>query len=317
MNTDLIFCMGLALLILGVAVFVVGSREPFPAVVGFVIFGLLVSIAWMCLSAPDVALTEAAIGGGVTGALLLVATARLGDSSKKGQKTKTPMGFHGLVILLCVAVSAGLIAVVLTFPEPAPTLALVALEPLESTGVKNPVTAVLLAYRALDTLLETVVVLLAMAGVWSLAKDSDWSKTPLFGYSPEPGGPLVLLAKVLIPVGVIFGIYMVWTGSDHPGGKFQGAAILAAMGILGLVAGVTSVPAVTNAKLRWLLVLGPAVFLVVGLMGFLSVGYFLAWPPGLSKAVIVLIEVALTPSLALMLGLLVAGPPRQLPTSNS
>jgi multisubunit Na+/H+ antiporter MnhB subunit len=215
------------------------------------------------------------------------------------------------VILLCFAVSAGLIGVVLTLPDPAPTLAMVAMEPLESTGVKNPVTAVLLAYRAMDTFLETVVVLLAMAGVWSLAKDANWTKQPLFGYSAESGGPLNVLARVLIPVGVIFGIYMVWTGSDHPGGKFQGAAILAAMGILGLVAGITSVPAVTNPLLRSILVFGPAVFLLAGLTGFATAGYFLAWPPGYSKAVIVLIEVALTPSLALMLGLLVAGPPRE------
>ncbi len=310
MTGDLIFCAGLVLLILGLAAFVVAARQPFPAVVGFVVFGLLVSIAWMCLAAPDVALTEAAIGGGVTGALLLVASAKLGDPSKRGQKMKLARGFHVLVILLCIAVSAGLIAVVLSLPERAPTLALVALDPLESTGVKNPVTAVLLAYRALDTLLETVVVLLAMVGVWSLAKDSDWAKKPAFGYSPERGGPLGLLASLLIPVGVMFCVYMVWTGSDHPGGKFQGAAILAAMGILGLVAGITSVPAVTNARLRWVLILGPTVFLVAGLMGFASAGYFLAWPPEFSKAVIVLIEVALTPSLALMLGLLVAGPPR-------
>jgi hypothetical protein len=106
-------------------------------------------------------------------------------------------------------------------------------------------------------------------------------------------------------------MYMVWTGSDHPGGKFQGAAILAAMGILGLVAGITSVPAITNPMLRGLLVFGPVVFLVAGLTGFATAGYFLAWPPEFSKAVIVLIEVALTPSLALMLGLLVAGPPRE------
>ena len=44
--------------------------------------------------------------------------------------------------------------------------------------VGNPVTAVLLAYRSLDTLLEKVVLLLALMGVWSLAPDRFWGGAP-------------------------------------------------------------------------------------------------------------------------------------------
>lgn len=41
------------------------------AVVMFIVFGLLMAMAWARLSAPDIALAEAAIGAGLTGALLL------------------------------------------------------------------------------------------------------------------------------------------------------------------------------------------------------------------------------------------------------
>lgn len=41
------------------------------AVVMFIVFGLLMALAWARLSAPDIALAEAAIGAGLTGALLL------------------------------------------------------------------------------------------------------------------------------------------------------------------------------------------------------------------------------------------------------
>ncbi len=51
--------------------------ELFKAVVLFVSFGLLLALAWVRLAAPDVALAEAAIGAGLTGALLMVALARL------------------------------------------------------------------------------------------------------------------------------------------------------------------------------------------------------------------------------------------------
>lgn len=53
------------------------SRNLFRAVVLFVVFGLLLSLAWARLHAPDVALAEAAIGAGLTGALMLDSIGRL------------------------------------------------------------------------------------------------------------------------------------------------------------------------------------------------------------------------------------------------
>ncbi|MFN2287202.1 MAG: Na(+)/H(+) antiporter subunit B [Chromatocurvus sp.] len=53
------------------------SRDLFEGVVLFVAFGLLMALAWMRLEAPDVAMAEAAIGAGLTGALLMSALARL------------------------------------------------------------------------------------------------------------------------------------------------------------------------------------------------------------------------------------------------
>ena len=55
--------------------------DLFKAVLLFVTFGLLMALAWASLDAPDVALAEAAIGAGLTGALLMAALARLQDSS--------------------------------------------------------------------------------------------------------------------------------------------------------------------------------------------------------------------------------------------
>jgi uncharacterized MnhB-related membrane protein len=53
------------------------SPRLFESVVLFVAFGLLMTLAWMRLGAPDVAMAEAAIGAGLTGALLMSALARL------------------------------------------------------------------------------------------------------------------------------------------------------------------------------------------------------------------------------------------------
>jgi uncharacterized MnhB-related membrane protein len=56
------------------------------AVVLFIVFGLLMTLAWARLAAPDIALAEAAIGAGLTGALLLDALGvfrrRVGNGEK-------------------------------------------------------------------------------------------------------------------------------------------------------------------------------------------------------------------------------------------
>src|SRR5271166_4035022 len=77
MSAGLALDAGLALLASAIAVWIVAARQAFAAVVGFVTFGLLLSLVWVRLAAVDVALTEAAIGSGVTGAVLIVAAARL------------------------------------------------------------------------------------------------------------------------------------------------------------------------------------------------------------------------------------------------
>jgi uncharacterized MnhB-related membrane protein len=55
--------------------------DLFKAVVLFIVFGLLLSLVWVRLHAPDIALAEAAIGAGLTGALFLNALGRIRASS--------------------------------------------------------------------------------------------------------------------------------------------------------------------------------------------------------------------------------------------
>ncbi len=69
-------------LLLGVTLCVIAAltlvaQDSFRAVVMFIVFGLLMALAWVRLSAPDIALAEAAIGAGLTGVLLLDALAYL------------------------------------------------------------------------------------------------------------------------------------------------------------------------------------------------------------------------------------------------
>jgi multisubunit Na+/H+ antiporter MnhB subunit len=309
MTLELIFDFGLAALVLAVATWTLVARETTAAVIGFVAYGLLLTLVWVRLAAVDVALTEAAIGSGMTGVLLLTAAARLRATEAVANAEQPGATLRVVAALLCVSVFAGLAGIVLWLPEPAPTLAPQAAANLPATGLGNPVTAVLLAYRAIDTLLETVVLLLALLGVWSLAPDRVWGGRPGPRSSVHRDGVLTFLAQLLPPVGIVVAIHLFWVGADAPGGKFQAATILAAMWILAQQAGLTDAPPVDRRWLRLVLVAGPAAFLAVGFLGFAAAGAFLAYPAGYAKPLILFIEAALMPSIAATLALLVAGPP--------
>jgi uncharacterized MnhB-related membrane protein len=67
----------LVVVLLWVAWAALSSRNLFRGIVLFIAFGLLLSMGWVRLGAPDVALAEAAIGAGLAGALLLATWGRL------------------------------------------------------------------------------------------------------------------------------------------------------------------------------------------------------------------------------------------------
>jgi len=300
----------LVVLVLGAGAWTIAARSAHAAITGFVSYGLLLSLVWVQLAAVDVALAEVAIGGGLTGVLLLTAAARL--QGRESQPIQWPSRLHRCVAaVLCTALTAALCAVVLWLPDPAPTLAPAAAGALPALGLGNAVTGVLLAHRALDTVLETVVVLLALVGVWSLAPDRYWNGRPGQRQEVDSDGVLPFFARVLPPIGVLLGIHLVFVGANAPGGKFQGATVLAAMWLLVMMAGLRDAPAIGSRWLRIGLVFGPAVFFAIGLIGIGTAGAFLAYPPDYAKVLIVTIELTLMVSIALTLGLLVVGPPER------
>ncbi|HEY2624561.1 MAG TPA: hydrogenase subunit MbhD domain-containing protein [Dyella sp.] len=303
--------LALILLLLALAFWTVVARETFAAVAGFVSYGLLLTLAWVALSAVDVALTEAAIGAGLTGALLIGAASRLRKTEAAARAERPGPATRVLAAIVATAVAAAIAACVLLLPDPAPTLAPEVARNIASTGVGNPITAVLMSFRAMDTLLEAIVLLFGLLGIWSLGSDRYWGGRPGLAPVAEPNGILAYMARVLPPIGIVVGIYILWVGADYPGGKFQGGTVLAAMWLLLMMSGLLDAPAVSQRWVRLALIAGPAAFILVGLLGVFVANAFLAYPEGLAKPLIIVIEVALLPSLAVTLTLLLIGPPQR------
>jgi uncharacterized MnhB-related membrane protein len=316
---DLPLVLGLLML----ALWLIATRRDRAAVIGFTGYGLLAALAWVRLGSVDVALTEAALGGGLMGLLLLTAAARLREGADQPHPA---VAMRLLIGLLCLGVTAALAAVVLGLPSPAPNLVAAVAEHQAATELGNPVAAVLIAFRAVDTMLESVVLALAVIVLWSLGADRAWgarpralelgapNAAPNSEPNSEPGSALVLLGQLLPPLGLVVGVHLFWTGADHPGGPFQGGAVLAAMAALIWLARLGQPPPVTDRLTRLGLVVGPLLFLLIGLAGVVAADAFLGYPEALTKPLILLIEAAKTLSVAVALALLVAGPP-ELPGS--
>ncbi|MGE5306864.1 MAG: MnhB domain-containing protein [Alphaproteobacteria bacterium] len=176
-----------------------------------------------------------------------------------------------------------------------------ALDSLTRSGVENPVTAALLNYRSYDTLLEVGVFLLAAVGVWSV-RQSD------FEAIHRPATPTLLsLLRLVLPILIIAGGYLLWVGATAPGGAFQGGAVLGGGAVLALLAGTAGYLLHRSGWLRLGLAIGSLVFTGVTAGLTLASGVMLGYPAGAAALWMLVIEAAALVSIALTLGSLYYG----------
>ncbi|WP_256669980.1 hydrogenase subunit MbhD domain-containing protein [Pseudomonas sp. OIL-1] len=294
-SVELVFDITLSLLLLILAGIALHVRHLYTGVVMFIAFGLLLAITWARLGAPDLALAEAAIGAGLTGVLLLAALARIGPES-----TPRPAPGHELTAgLLGALVLILLIRAVLPLEHGPQFLPGLVETHLDASGVSHPVTAVLLNFRAWDTLLELVVLLLAVLGVRQLRPA---------GYKQAQAWTLLRAwSRILAPLSVIIGGYLLWRGSHAPGGAFQAGALLAAGIVLLRLAGLLPLLRWDHWPVRALVLMGVAVFLCLAAASAWLGSGWLTYPAQWSGKLILLVEVAATLSIAASLSLLVIG----------
>ncbi|MGF1500296.1 MAG: DUF4040 domain-containing protein [Paracoccaceae bacterium] len=153
-----------------VTVGVIAARNLFAVVVLFAAYSFIMATIMLILDAPDVALTEAAVGAGISTVLLLGAL-YLTKSTEAPPKNRP-------TVALIVAAGTAAVLIFGTFQLPGfgladtPVNTSVGAGYLErtydETHIPNVVTAVLATYRGFDTLGEVVVVFVAAIGVLML-----------------------------------------------------------------------------------------------------------------------------------------------------
>ncbi|UOX99970.1 DUF4040 domain-containing protein [Blastococcus sp. PRF04-17] len=279
------------------------ARARFPAVGLFIGFGVVVGLIYARLAAPDLAMAEVAIGAAATGALLLRTVSATSGVATTRASPRSPgrSGARRVAAVVAGAVASAAVlgvalAAVLSVP-PRTRLPALVMERVPDSGVDHPVTAVLLAFRAFDTLLEVVVVLVAAVACLALAP------TPQTGLAPAPPAavaPLSFLVRAAVPAGIVVAGWVLYIGTYAPGGAFHGGAVLGGLLLLLVLTG-RQPPALGPRALPSGLVLGAAVFLAVAIVGLL-VGEALLDYGHLATIAIVTIE----SSIALSVGLTLA-----------
>ena len=344
----LLFDCVLAVGLVSVAIGMLSGQDLFRAIVLFILFGLLLTVAWCRLDAVDIALAEAGIGAGLTGALLLNTWAAtvwesrsrirktagqehpIDRDNRKGPPSSGVSLFSGgistaLWLVPWMLAFGAMIAMVVPLALATDTPIIATDQAIPDSGVTHPVTAVLLNFRAYDTLLEVVVLMAAALAVLPLIESklgaapvSPDRNSPKAGWAPKVltslrlgfknntdravknGVVLETFTKLMIPVAVLVAGYILWAGKQAPGGAFQSAALLCAIGVLLLVSGQRS-PQWTRLHWRVLMSIGLCVFLLVGLVGSMEGRVFLEYPTAWAGSLILIVEFCLTVSLTVIL----------------
>ena len=164
---------GLLVFLVVVATAIIHVRDLFTASMLFAIYSLISAGLFVVLDAGDVALTEAAVGAGIS-TLLFLATLTLVDRVEA--PALKPWRHHWTA--LGVVAITGALLVYATFDLPvfgdahSPAQAHVGAQYVASVyddmGIPNMVAAVLASYRSIDTLGEGFVILTAGLAVYAL-----------------------------------------------------------------------------------------------------------------------------------------------------
>ncbi len=222
------------------------------------------------------------------------------DSGKTG-KLKRFYAPEALIFVMTVLLAGILGRVLWTLPAESSGLEGEVSALLSRSGVESPVTAVLLNFRGYDTLLEVMVLLLAVTGVWSLT-------TAPFQDARSDTSPVQLATvRLIAPLMFLVAAYLVWQGGHLAGGAFQGGAVFAGVGVILLVTDLPWLREVKSLPLRIGFAAGPLFFLFAGLYCLVAEGKFLDYPEDSAGGLLLMIETVCALSIGLTLTALFAG----------
>ncbi|MDP8209475.1 MAG: MnhB domain-containing protein [Candidatus Stygibacter australis] len=136
-------------------------------------------------------------------------------------------------------------------------------------GAANLVTSVVVTYRGLDTLGEVTVLFITTAGIGFLLRKRSTGKNK----KRKASEILKSGTSFLLPLIVLFGVYIFTHGHLTPGGGFQGGVVIASAIVLLLLSDINL--HTDHNILNWLESLSGAFYILLGILGLILAGGFL------------------------------------------
>ncbi len=171
------FLQALLFVVVSVGLLSLLYRDLFVSVILLAVFSFLSALLFYTAHAPDVAITEAAVGAGMTTFIFIWAVSASTPQGKRRAEEGGPASFRlsDLFDALLVAAVAVLLYLFLPDLNGGPTMLRdrILAEAFHDTGALNLVSAVYLGYRAFDTFGETIVLLCAVSGSVFLLSKGD------------------------------------------------------------------------------------------------------------------------------------------------
>tara|TARA_R100001377_G_scaffold79751_3_gene58197 strand:- start:2984 stop:3976 length:993 start_codon:yes stop_codon:yes gene_type:complete len=279
---ELIINMGLLSMLAMTAIAIVRIKDLFAVAMLAGIYGLISASFFVMMDAVDVAFTEASVGAGISTLLMLTTLAITGRFEKADKKSRTRFALP-LVLLTGALLIYGTLDMPSFGAADSPVQEHVAPRYLNDSaqeiGIPNVVTSVLASYRAFDTFGEVIVIFTAGVGVLALLMRTDLP--PISSVkntaSMEEHMVLRIVAKMLIPLILLFGLYVQFHGEYGPGGGFQAGVIFAsAFFLYAMLYGMNAARKVIDSSLvQVLAALGVLIYGTTGVVAMLSGKNFL------------------------------------------
>jgi len=227
-----------ALLVLLVGAFgtMLLHRRRITAILFMSVVGLVLSLTFVHFSAPDLALTQISVEV-VTVVLLLLALHLL----PKETPAESSVGRRVRDGVLASAAGMGIAALSwIMLTRPVETISSYHLEQSKPLGGgTNVVNVILVDFRGFDTFGEIVVLGIAALGIYALLDGlgipARWRASALDDEGAHPI-LMVVIARLLLPLALMVGLYLFLRGHAQPGGGFIAGLVVAVALILQYVA---------------------------------------------------------------------------------
>lgn len=215
------------------ALLVLPTRNMARLLIYFGAFSLMTSFCFLLLGAPDVAMAEAAISVFTTIFFIVcfekyynmnvdkeVDAAKAKEKFSPVKRVVLPLIFTGFLLFIFID----------SVPDVAANTYLrdqYIFQFMADVGGENPVTAIYLGYRVYDTLFEALMLVISVVAVshmswYGATSIRDGRHSEMEGY-----GLAVFTIRIICPLMLLFGVYIILNGQFSPGGGFQGGLAIA------------------------------------------------------------------------------------------